>query len=70
MLGVRERLQPPSMSMRSCGHPPAMADSAVERSFVQLCKLKICRSNHRQVTREQQTNQASHGLHVQGKTVP
>lgn len=44
VLGVRDRLQPPSMSMRSCGQPPAMADSAVERSFVQLCKLRICRN--------------------------
>ena len=41
---VRARLQPPSMSMRSCGHASATADRAVERSFVQLCRLKTCRS--------------------------
>ena len=47
-LGVSARLQPPSISMRSCGHPPAIADKAMERSFVQLCKLSICSntSNH------------------------
>ena len=41
---VRARLQPPSMSMRSCGHASAMADRAVEHSFVQLCRLKTCRT--------------------------
>lgn len=42
--GVRARLQPPSMSMRSCGHASAMADKALERSLAQLCRLRICSS--------------------------
>ena len=40
--GVRARLQPPSMSIRSWGHDSATADSALERSLVLLCRLRIC----------------------------
>lgn len=39
---MRARLQPPSMSMRSCGQASATADSATERSLVLLCRLRIC----------------------------
>ena len=42
--GVRTRLQPPSMSIRSWGHDSATADSALERSLVLLCRLRICTS--------------------------
>ena len=41
--GVRARLQPPSMSIRSWGHASATADSALERSLVLLCRLRICK---------------------------
>ena len=42
--GVRARLQPPSMSMRSWGHASAMANRAFERNLLQLCRLNICES--------------------------
>ena len=42
LAGVRARLQPPSMSIRSWGHDSATADSALERSLVLLCRLRIC----------------------------